>query len=49
MNVTAFFWWNGTQWQVGKSATYDAQGGTGQKLVHGDDEYPYKTGLGPKL
>lgn len=46
INVTAFFWWNGTKWQLGQSATYDAQE-AGQKLVHADDKYPLKTGAAP--
>lgn len=40
-NVTAFFWWNGTQWQVAQSLTYNAHGLT-QKI--GSDQYPQKLG-----
>lgn len=43
VNVTAFFWWDGTQWQLGKSATYDAHG-LCQTFGDVADKYPRKMG-----
>lgn len=40
-NVTAFFWWNGAQWQVAQSATYNAHG---LMQTIGNEKYPKKLG-----
>jgi hypothetical protein len=39
MNVTAFFWWDGAQWQLGQSAIYNAHY---QTQTFGADKYPRK-------
>jgi hypothetical protein len=43
LNVTAFFWWDGTRWQLGRSATYDAHG-LCQTFGDVADKYPKKMG-----
>lgn len=43
INLTAFFWWNGTKWQLGRSATYNAHG-LSQSLGGVADKYPKKMG-----
>ncbi|GLQ93083.1 hypothetical protein [Dyella acidisoli] len=43
LNVTAFFWWDGKDWSIGKSAIYDADG-RGQR-IHGEE---YAMALGPR-
>ena len=39
LNVTAFFWWDGVQWQLGHSAIYDARP---YCQTFGSDSYPKK-------
>lgn len=39
VNVSAFFWWDGTQWQVARSATYNAHF---HCQTFGGDQYPKK-------
>ena len=39
--VAAFFWWNGTQWNLGFSKSYDANG---HHQLIGADNYPKATG-----
>lgn len=44
VNVTAFFWWDGTRWQLGQSSSYDAHG-LCQTFGKVADKYPKKMGV----